>query len=260
MGSETQGVAMSHDYEAIAIDRTDSVATITLSRPEALNAITPQMLEELTDAFRRLGPDHGVKVIVLTGAGRAFSAGVDLKALGGRSLDGGKVGDLLDIPARRVIELISSVAAIVVAKVNGACFTGALELVLACDLVVAAEEALFGDTHAKFGLRPTWGMNQRLPHVVGPTRARELSYTARTFTGVEAATWGLATLSAPADRLDEVTAKLVARVVANSHGSLLAYKDLYRHGEGSSTADGLTYEATTQYPIDDTEGRIADFR
>lgn len=73
---------MSHDYEAIAIDRTDSVATITLSRPEALNAITPQMLEELTDALRRLGPDHGVKVIVLTGAGRAFSAGVDLKALG----------------------------------------------------------------------------------------------------------------------------------------------------------------------------------
>ena len=69
---------------------------------------------------------------------------------------------------------------------------------------------------------------------------RDRSYTARTFTGVEAATWGLATLSAPADRLDEVTAKLVARVVANSHGSLLAYKDLYRHGEGSSTADGLT--------------------
>lgn len=251
---------MSDDYQAIRVERKDSVATITLNRPEALNAITPQMLEELAQAFGHLGPDHDVKVIVLTGEGRAFSAGVDLKALGGRSLDGGKVGDLLDIPARRVIELINTVAAVVVAKVNGACFTGALELVLACDLVVAAEEARFGDTHAKFGLRPTWGMSQRLPHVVGPTRARELSYTARTFTGVEAAAWGVATLSAPADQLDDVTADLVSRVAANSHGSLLAYKDLYRHGEGSSTADGLDYEASTQYLINDTEARISDFR
>src|SRR6185436_18670076 len=110
-----------------------------------------------------------------------------------RSLDGGKVGDILDVPARRVTTLLTTIPKIVIAKVNGFCFTGALELVLACDLAIAADGAKFGDTHAKFGLRPTWGMSQRLVATVGITRARELSYTARTFTGSQAADWGLVT-------------------------------------------------------------------
>ena len=114
---------------------------------------------------------------MLTGAGRAFSAGVDLKALGQRRLDNGMVGDLLDVPARDLIVQLTTMPQPVIARVNGACFTGALELVLACDLAVAADGAKFGDTHAKFGLRPTWGMSQRLVAAVGITRARDLSYT-----------------------------------------------------------------------------------
>lgn len=126
----------------------------------------------------------------LTGAGRAFSAGVDLKALGQRSLHNGKVGDVLDLPARSVIQRLTTIPKVVVARVNGHCFTGALELVLACDLAIAADEASFGDTHAMFGLRPTWGISQRLVAAVGITKARELSYTARPVTGREAAAWG----------------------------------------------------------------------
>ena len=157
-----------------------------------------------------MAADDAVRVVVLTGEGRAFSSGVDLKALGGRSLEGGSVGDLLDLPARRAIELLTTMPKVVVAKVNGFCFTGALELALACDLVVTADEAKFGDTHAKFGLRPTWGMSQRLIRLVGVARARELSYTARTFTGVEAAEWGLAVRSVPRDELDAAVDELVA--------------------------------------------------
>ena len=198
--------------------------------------------------------------MVLTGAGRAFSAGVDLKALAGSEIVDGAVGDILDVPARRAIELLTTMPKVVVAKVNGFCFTGALELALACDVVVVAEEAKLGDTHAKFGLRPTWGMSQRLIRLVGAARARELSYTARTFTGAEAAAWGLAAHAVPLERLDATVADLSATLLANSPGSLAAYKDLYRVGLDEGLAAGLAYEAGTHYPIPDTAARVADFR
>jgi enoyl-CoA hydratase len=238
----------------------DGVATIVLDRPEALNALTSEMLSALATTLDALATDDAVEVIVLTGAGRAFSAGVDLKALGTRRLDGGKVGDVLDVPARAVTSRLTSISKLVIAKVNGFCFTGALELVLACDLSIAAETAKIGDTHAKFGLRPTWGMSQRLVATIGITRARELSYTARTFTGSDAAAWGLVTRAVPADELDRAVAELVAEVKQNSMGSLAAYKDLYRTSLDVGLAEGLGYETATEYDISDTETRIAGFR
>lgn len=251
---------MSTDPQTVTLEIAGPRATVTLRRPEALNAITPQVLEELGQAFTRLGQEPEVAVVVLTGEGRAFSAGVDLKVLGGRSITDGTVGDVLDLPARHVVELITQLPAVVVAKVNGACFTGALELALACDVVVAADEAKVGDTHAKFGLRPTWGMSQRLPWLVGPARARWLSYSSRTFTGAEAAQWGLFAQSCPRDRLDAVVDELADAIAANSTESLRAYKDLYRVAERGSLPDGLAYEAATAYPIPDTEQRVAAFR
>ena len=151
----------------VELDIEQGIATVVLSRPEVLNAITRAMLEELNVALDVISQDESVKVVVLTGAGKAFSAGVDLKALGGRSLEGGAVGDYLDEPARQVIDRLTTIPKIVIARVNGFCFTGALELVLACDLVVVANEARLGDTHAKWGLRPTWGMSQRLARNCG---------------------------------------------------------------------------------------------
>ncbi len=242
----------------LAVD--DGVATVTLSRPDALNAITCEMLEELAEAIDEVSTNPSVRVIVLTGAGRAFSAGVDLKALGERTLAGGAVGDFLDVPARSVITRLTTVPQVVVAKVNGFCFTGALELVLACDLVVASDEARFGDTHAKWGLRPTWGMSQRLARLVGISRARQLSYTCQTFSGIEAAAWGLAVCSVPLADIDETVADLARSVLATSAGSVAAYKDLYREALDSCLAEGLAYEASTAFLIEDTEQRIQMFR
>lgn len=250
---------MSADAEVL-VERSGSAATITLHRPDALNAITPTMLASLGDELERLAADAAVTVVVLTGAGRAFCAGVDLKALGDRSLEGGSVGDLLDVPARRVTDLLSTMSAITVAKVNGFCFTGALELVLACDLAVAANEAKFGDTHAKFGLRPTWGMSARLPRAVGMQAARELSYTARTFTGTDAKELGLVARAAPLAELDNEVDDLVGSILANSRGSLLAYKRLYRDGAELPLADALDFEASTRFTIDDTADRLDGFR
>jgi len=245
---------------SIRVDRDGAVVTVTLDRPDALNALTPPMLDALGDALDDLAADHEVRVVVLTGAGRAFSAGVDLKALGQVSLEGGAVGDLLDVPARRVTTLLATMPQITVARVNGFCFTGALELALACDLMVAAEEARLADTHAKFGLRPSWGMSQRLLRAVGPARARELSYTARTFSGAEAAAWGLAVRAVPLAELDDAVAELAAAIVANSAPALAAAKDLYRAALDHGLADGLRYEAATAYEIGDTEARVGAFR
>jgi enoyl-CoA hydratase len=149
---------------------------------------------------------------------------------------------------------------IVVARVNGFCFTGGLELALACDLIVVAHEVRFADTHAKFGLRPSWGMSQRLIRMVGVSRARELSYTSRTFSGAEAAAWGIAVGSVPLAELDVAVSSLVEQLLANSPEALAASKDLYRSALENGLGDGLRYEAETRYTIDDTETRVAAFR
>src|SRR5262249_39738436 len=154
----------------------------------------------------------------------------------------------------------TTIPKVVIAKVNGHCFTGALELALACDLIVVAEEAKLGDTHAKFGLRPTWGMSQRLVRMLGIARARGLSYTAPTFTAVEAAAWGLASRAVPAAELDTAVGELAAAVIGNSAGSVAAYKDLYRCALDSELTTGLAYEAAATYEIVDTEERVGGFR
>lgn len=248
------------NYTEIQYDVADTVATITFDRPDALNAITPTMLRELNTAAEAAATDDSVRIVVLTGSGRAFSAGVDLKALGERELIDGKVGDILDLPARQLTTTLSTMPKPVIAAVNGFCFTGALELAMACDVIVVADEAKLGDTHAKFGLRPTWGLSQRLPALVGPARARLLSYTARTFTGAEAAAWGLAAVSVPRDDLMTTVAAIAEEMKQNSSESFVAYKDLFGAAEQHGVDAGLTYEAEHDYPFTDTADRLSEFR
>jgi enoyl-CoA hydratase len=247
-------------FTEITLDYNDDVATLALNRPEALNAITPTMLGELNRALSDISAQPSTRFVILTGAGRAFSAGVDLKALGDRELVDGKVGDILDVPARRVIAQIEALPQPVIARVNGFCFTGALELALACDLMIAADKARIGDTHAKWGLRPTWGMSQRLPMRVGIAKARELSLTARTLTGADAVALGLANQVVPLDELDKAIATLIDEMRPNSAESFVAYKDLYRQAENRGQAAGLHYEATTDYAFTDSGERLAEFR
>ena len=246
-------------YETIRYESRDRIATVTLDRPDVLNALTPGMLEEIRDAIENAAADDDIGVIVLTGAGRAFSAGVDLKALGDVTVEGGAVGSILDEPARALIETIQAVPKAVIAEVNGFCFTGALEIVLACDLIVAAEEAKLGDTHAKWGLRPTWGMSARLPRAVGLHRAKELSFTAMMITGAEAERIGLVNRAVPAEALEGVVHELAGAVLANSLGSIAAYKHLYRHGMATTLPEALELEFGTTFEIDDTDERTAQF-
>ena len=247
-------------YENLIYEKKEGAARITINRPSVMNAITPALLTELKAAVLDAGKDDDVKVIVLTGAGRAFSAGVDLVALGDRKLERGKVGPILDDPARSLIETIQTVPKVVIAMVNGFCITGALEIVLGCDLVIAAEEAKFGDTHARWGLRPTWGMSQRLPRAVGMLKAKEMSFIADLITGKEAKELGLVNMVVPLDKLEETVQELTKKISANSMASLAAYKRLYNRGLNETLKKGLEFEARSEFDITDTEERLAKFR
>lgn len=248
------------EYSEIHLRKSGHTATVTMNRPDALNAITPTMLEELNDAAQKVEEAEQIRFVVLTGEGRAFSGGVDLKALGERELLNGKVGDILDIPARALTRRFSSMPKVTIAKVNGFCFTGALEIAMSCDLIAVADEARLGDTHAKFGLRPTWGLSQRLPALVGMARARELSFSARIFDGVEAQMWGLAALGGPLEELDDIVESAIEKMASNSSESFVAYKDLYAATERLGADESLIYESESDYSFTDTAQRLAEFR
>jgi enoyl-CoA hydratase len=247
-------------YENLIYEKKDGVARLTINRPSAMNAITAALLSEMKAAVLEAGKDNEVKVIVITGTGRAFSAGVDLISLGERKLERGKVGPILDDPARELIDTIQVVPKVVIAMVNGFCFTGALEIVLGCDLIIASEEAKLGDTHARWGLRPTWGMTQRLPRTIGILKARELSFTADMITGREAERIGLVNMAVPADKLEETVQELIKKIMANSLESLAAIKYLYNRGIRDTLEKGLALEAESEFDIRDTEERLASFR
>lgn len=248
-------------YANIVVTERAGIAELKLNRPDRLNAITGAMLEELCDALDGLVARRDVRVAVLCGEGRAFAAGVDLKDLeiADTDLAHGDVGAALNEPARRLTAMIEAVPFPVIAKVHGACFTGALELALACDWIVAADDTKFGDTHAKLGIRPTWGMTARLSDAVGVRRARELSFTARTFSGTEAAAYGMVTTVLPADQIDRHVDDLCQSIAANSADSVAVYKRLYVDYGASVRRTALETERAHRPAGLDAKERIADF-
>ena len=246
----------------VEVEQSGALCFIRLNRPDALNAFRPEMLDELARLLGLIEKDLSVVVVILEGKGKAFSAGVDLKVLQGIDPKGGKVGDLFDEPARVAYTAIRDCRCPVIAKVHGACFTGALEMALHCDFVLTTIDTKFGDTHAKFGLRPTWGMTQTLSQAVGIRRAKELSYTARTFLGAEAVELGIANQALETrEDLDRVTLDCAESIAGNSSSALGAIKDLYRLSEEAlPMLDALSAELAREYPdIDDTSERLGDF-
>lgn len=240
----------------------DGVARLTLNRPDALNAFTPDLLTRLIAAIEAAEADEGARAIVLEGAGRAFSAGVDLKLLQSATFSAGKVDDIFGDTAFAAADRLRLSSKPVIAKVHGFCFTGALELALQCDFILTTAGTKFGDTHAKWGLRPSWGMSQHLPRAVGVRRARELSFTAATFTGEDAVRWGLANEAFPdKEALDAETAARARAIADNSAPAVAAYKDLYRlYEENPPLEDALDEEVARDYPdIADTQDRLKGF-
>ena len=251
------------DTDKLLAELNSGVLTVSFNRPEAMNALHPEMLTGLGALVDQASADDSVSAIVIQGAGRAFSAGVDLKVLQDIEPAYGRIGDLFDEPAKQAYTAIRNACTPVIAKVHGACFTGALELALHCDFIYTTDTTKFGDTHTRFGLRPTWGMSQTLAQAISIRKAKELSYTARVFKGDEALRLGLANDSvAGQEELDELVATRVAQIAGNSRAAVAAMKDLYRLSQqGHAVEVALVKELETEYTdILDTAERLAEFR
>ena len=258
MGEEYKS---STDYLLVNLE--NNILTITLNRPEALNAYRPEMLIEIREIIIQTEDDPNVAVIVIEGAGKAFSAGVDLKVLQGFDPDSGKIGDLFDKPAALAWDTFRKSRCPIIAKVHGACFTGALEMALHCDFIFTTLDTKFGDTHAKFGLRPTWGMSQTLSQAIGVRKAKDMSFSARTVLGDEAVRLGIANEAVEdKDALDALVDKRAGQIASNSQASVSAFKDLYNVAQsGLSMDDALKEEFSREYPdIKDTYARLAGFK
>ena len=258
---------MSEEYKSstdyLLVNLENNILTIILNRPEELNAYRPEMLVELREIIIQTEDDPNVAVIVIEGAGKAFSAGVDLKVLQGFDPEAGKIGDLFDKPAALAWDTFRKSRCPIIAKVHGACFTGALEMALHCDFIFTTLDTKFGDTHAKFGLRPTWGMSQTLSQAIGVRKAKDMSFSARTVLGDEAVRLGIANEAVEdKDALDALVDKRAGQIASNSQASVSAFKDLYNVAQsGLSMDDALKEEFSREYPdIKDTNDRLAGFK
>ena len=215
----------------------DGITILSLNRPDALNALSPNMFVELRAHIDAItGQIDDVGCVILRGEGRSFSAGNDLKAI-----QNGERAPSAHFQAE-TLEAIERLPQPVIAAVQGHCYTGSLELALACDLMIAADSAKFADTHGKWGMSPTWGMSQRLPRRVGLLTAKELMFSGRVVSGVEAVELGLANKCVADADLDQATIEMAQSFLANSWFTLRADKMLINGGLDRTLADGVRFE------------------
>ena len=216
---------MSVDYEV-----RDRIGYATLNRPDALNALDEEALSELAALLPRVADDAAVKALVFTGSGKVFSVGLDLGLLESAFADGTYFRDVLE-RFKKLLLGIEALPVPAIAAVNGLARAGGLELALACDVTLIADEARVGDTHLAYGILPGGGATQRLPRAIGSQRARELILTGRWMDGREAAAIGLALKSVPRASLDGAVEELAARFRGLSRPCLAATKQAMVVGE-----------------------------
>ncbi len=216
------------DPNDVLLDVRDRVATITLNRPDARNALSSNVLQLLPDRFRTAETDDDVDVIVLTGTDPAFCAGLDLKELGssgsnlggGSGSDGSRNRDGMRGPFPRTTKPI-------IGAVNGVAITGGFELALNCDFLIASEHAKFGDTHARVGVMPGWGLTVLLPQAIGVRRAREMSFTGNFMDAGEALAYGLVNRVVPHDQLMPTAHAIARDIVGNDQEGVRQIRSTY---------------------------------
>lgn len=232
----------------------DGLATLTLNRPDKLNALTVGVFRQLRQHVLDIQKDDSVHCVVLRGAGKCFSAGHDLA----------DIAEGEAVPSRgwhsETLRLMERLPKPVIAAVHGHCYTGALEMALAADFIIAAESARFGDTHAKWALTPVWGMSQRLPRRVGIATAKRLMFTAEMFNAAEAHRIGLVEQVHPDSEFDEAVQKLARQILSNSPFSHAANKRLLEATDARDLDGGLQWEILNCEGVGpDMQERIAAF-
>ncbi|MGA2463368.1 MAG: enoyl-CoA hydratase/isomerase family protein [Thermodesulfobacteriota bacterium] len=204
------------NYETIIFEKKEAVAKITLNRPQALNAMNDVMFREIGQALEDSEEDNNIRVVVITGNGRAFCSGVDLKFAREKLTSQKAKEDFYRLGNRVKMRRIEEMSKPVIAAVNGFALAGGFEIVLACDLAIAAEDATIGDQHMNYGLFGAGGSPYRLPLLVGIRKAKELIFTGKWISGKEAERIGLVNRAVPADQLESAVDEMVAQLADKS--------------------------------------------
>jgi enoyl-CoA hydratase len=211
----------------------DGAAILTLNRPEKLNALSKEMVENLEEHVDHIAREtKAIGLVILRGAGGNFSAGHDMAEVLSQVKAHAKPHHYVE-----VIDKVADLPQPVISAVQGHCSTGALELALAADLIVAAESASFCDAYARWGLTPIWGLSLRLPHRVGTSIASEMMYTCRSYSGTAAREMHLANFCFPDEQFEAGLAAVAADILANSWYSNQVNKRALLESNGLSLHD-----------------------
>lgn len=238
---------MEYAYETLLVEVRDRVATMTLNRPDKRNAMSPRLHLEVTDALERIRYDDEARVLIITGAGKAFCAGMDLKQF---------FTELSDKPAEydRIYRLATEwrgrtlryFPKPTIAMINGFCFGGAFSIVEGCDLALAADDATFGLSEVNFGLFPGGAVSKSLANLLRPRDALLLGLTGRTFDGKRAAEIGFINEAVPAGELAETVRTLALELAAKNPDALRATKEGYRHSLDMGWEAAIAYADARQ--------------
>ncbi|MBX3508473.1 MAG: enoyl-CoA hydratase [Parvibaculum sp.] len=221
----------------ILVEKSGAIATVTLNRPGAMNALSRELRNAIAETFEALEADKDIRVAILTGAGKAFCAGLDLKELG--SDTGGINATIGD---KDPVTSIGQFSGPVIGAINGVAITGGFELAIACDVLICSENARFADTHARVGILPGWGLSQKLSRAIGIYRAKELSLTGNFLSAQQANDWGLVNRVVPADDLLPACRKLAEDMLSVVPECLPAYKKLIDDGFAEDFGSALKTE------------------
>lgn len=212
------------------------VALLTLNRPDKLNALSPAVLEALRAHLVAIEADPDIRAVILRGAGRSFCAGADTDVLAAGVVTA-------DPEARsKTVEMLGNLRPVLIAAVHGHCMTGGLELATCADVIIAADDTRFRDTHARLGIVPRWGLSARLPRRVGLAQALRLSLTCEPLDPTEALRIGLCDHVVPRAELDAFALAMAQRVAGNDPGAIARIRTLYRTAAQMPLADALEFE------------------
>ena len=220
------------NYQNIMFEKKNNIAKITLNRPEVMNAINEELFVDLIAALDEAEKDDDIRVVIVTGKRRAFSAGRDLHGI----LEG------TQFAGRKWYQALENLKKPVIAAVNGYCFTGAFELVMCADIIIASENAVFADTHARFGIIPGGGQTQRLPRQIGPMKAKELLFTSDMIPAKEAERLGIVNRVVPAEELEAATMEMAQKIARNIPEALSIIKSLVNRGMKTTLEKVLALE------------------
>ena len=236
--------------DVVLLEISERIATITLNRPEARNALSSEVAALLPQLMRTADTNDEVDVVILTGSDPAFCAGLDLKELGSTDglLDGSGADGRPNADGGR--GPFPAMSKPVIGAINGVAVTGGFELALNCDFLIASERAKFGDTHARVGVMPGWGLTVLLPQAIGVRRAREMSFTGNFLSAEEAFHFGLVNRVVAHDELLPVTRRLALDIIGNDQAGVRQIRSTYaaitrdQHGWDLEAADGKRWRQT----------------